>query len=258
VKKRICICELLFLLMTISQIGQAQIVRTSLWPLDSVYDFTIIVRRYDIKFELNKATLMPQDSVFLDSLVGYMKAHNELIIDIRSYAMYTPNKDDERTHLSMYRAMSIGDYLFKRGVSQKQFRAIGCGNTRPLVADEKIIYAKTQREKDSLNNLNRRIEFMLSGYIPQNEKLFALIDSTFIPGSVLRSYAPLFGDSRLRPEAYDFLDSVADFMQHHPRIILAVNVHTDIRASTEFNLEPFGDGEALQGSQIDVIDGLQL
>src|SRR5687767_4424930 len=54
----------------------------ALWKTDSVYKFETVVRRYDIKFEYGKAILLPQDSVFLDSLADFLHDHSELVIEI--------------------------------------------------------------------------------------------------------------------------------------------------------------------------------
>lgn len=231
------------LLFAFEQPSQAQVVRTSLWPADSIYDFSLI-RRYDIEFELNKTTLLPKDSVFLDSLADYLHQHPEIYLEIGVHTMYVP--PERENHLSMNRSSAIAKYLVDKGSAWNRFYIIGYGAQRPVrladgtVLTQKYISSKkSQQERDSLNRLNRRVEFRVRGIIPLNEKLFTLTDSVFIPGNVLRSYNynidDLMQGNQMRPENTPFLDSIAAFLIAHPTLIMEVGAYTDSRGDSKFD-----------------------
>jgi outer membrane protein OmpA-like peptidoglycan-associated protein len=226
---------ILFLLVSISGMSQS-IVHTNLWPLDSSYSFNYIIRRYDIKFDLGKATLLPEDSVFLDSLADFLIIHKELIVAIDVHLVYSSSGDINR--LSSQRAISISDFLVKKGVAREQLVTYGYGCVKPIYPPEVLNKAKTKKEKDSLNLLNRRVEFRVYGFIPANEKLFSLNDSVFTTGEVYRTNQIYFdlAKSSLRPEGKLVLDSIAEFMQQHPNLRFEVGCHLDSRTSVAYSV----------------------
>lgn len=60
---------------------------------------------------------------------------------------------------------------------------------------------------------------------------FAVGDSTFAVGDVMRSYESFFGyaQTTLSADHFEVLDSVAAFMNEHPNVAIEVGVHLDER-----------------------------
>jgi outer membrane protein OmpA-like peptidoglycan-associated protein len=224
---------ILFLLISISGMSQGRGTTCNLNDSDFIH--FIKIRRYDIPFVLGKAALRDSDNIFLDSLANFILLHPQYIIEIGVHSDYVPPAQEN--HLSMYRAMSIGDYLHSKGVPFKNYVQKGYSGTSPLYTEKQIATAKTKKEKDSLRYLNRRVEFRIIGILPPYEKTFALTDFVFIGGSILRNYDYSGNDltqgSEMRPEKRLFLDSIVTFLKAHPTITLEVGVHTDTRGSSE-------------------------
>jgi outer membrane protein OmpA-like peptidoglycan-associated protein len=196
---------------------------------DTAFLAGVPIRTYAIRFELNKPTLLPGDSIFLDSLVNYLKLHKEIRIEIQVHG--NPVPPELAKHIEMNRASAIKDYLHQKGIPNDQLIAKGYGGVRPVYLDKMINTYKTKAEKDSMSALNRRVEFQVRGILSKYVKTFSLNDTVFTEESVLRSwqYQPQYADGpmTLAPAEALFLDSIISFMQLHPSVKLEIGVHTD-------------------------------
>jgi outer membrane protein OmpA-like peptidoglycan-associated protein len=67
---------------------------------------------------------------------------------------------------------------------------------------------------------------------------FAVGDSTFKVGDVMRSYESFFGyaQTTLSADHFEVLDSVAAFMNEHPIVVLEVGVHFDERGRDSYSI----------------------
>jgi len=97
-----------------------------------------------ITFEIDKAHLEPSSFAVLDELRDVMEAHREIpVFEIQGHY---PSLPDRTSSLSKWRAQSVRDYLIKRGVSNSRLRAVGYGDSKPLVrGDTKEGRARNRR-----------------------------------------------------------------------------------------------------------------
>ncbi len=68
-------------------------------------------------------------------------------------------KEKNPLELSQARAMACRDYFISKGIDSARLAVKGWGSTRPIIQQKQIRKVKKQAEKDSLSQLNRRIEF---------------------------------------------------------------------------------------------------
>lgn len=219
----------IFLLLTLFCVipGFSQWAKKDLFLLtDQDMETGDVLRRYDIKFEYNEATLLSSDTIFLDSLANFMNTRNEFIIEIGiHYNLLASN-----SILSKKRAKTIKSYLEGKHVDPEHLQTKSYGDDEPFINPHVVNKAKTERERDSLLNLNSRIEFYIVRIDPTKQKLFTLKDTVFYPGSVLHTYSlPYKPDpADIDRDGRRFLDSIADFLKHHPGIRLQIGVHNTI------------------------------
>jgi outer membrane protein OmpA-like peptidoglycan-associated protein len=109
-----------------------------------------------IYFDLGLMTLKPESSITLDSIVNFIKSHDNIIFEIgvhsdtrtRKYCCSRPTEQ---------RAQSIYNYLIDHGAKKENLKALGYGTSKLLISDKEILKAKTKDIKDSLHTINRRI-----------------------------------------------------------------------------------------------------
>lgn len=194
-----------------------------------------LMRRYDIRFDLNKKSFRPETHIVLDSIAVFLLKHPELTIQISNHTDYeNPNYSSK---LTQSRACAVRDYLVKQTVPNSQLICIGYGHHRKLIPDSLINKEKSKVKQDSLRALNRRMEFRIRSVDANLVPLFSFTDTVFFAGQVWRNYAILFDMSKstLRPESKVIIDSIAKFMRDHPGISIEVGTHTDCRGSDPFN-----------------------
>lgn len=134
------------------------------------------IRIDNINYELGKWELLPQAKTSLDRLVDLLKLNPEAIVEVSAH---TDNTGDEQLNmeLSEKRAASVLKYLNQKGISAKNLKSKGYGESIPLRVNQKTARQyEFLRENDLLNDetieklgnenlkeiargLNRRTEF---------------------------------------------------------------------------------------------------
>ena len=129
----------------------------------------------NIFYEFDKATLTPESTTALDSLVTMMNENPSITIELASHCDYKGN-DDYNQRLAQRRAQSVVDYLIAHGIKADRLTAVGYGESRPKVvrrrlADtydflaegdtltEQFILTLKEDQQEICNSLNRRTEF---------------------------------------------------------------------------------------------------
>ncbi len=131
--------------------------------MDSVVvDFSVT----NVFYDFDKATLRPESSASLDSLVNFMKDNPSLSVEIYSY---TDSKGSVKYNedLSKRRAQSVVDYVVKAGIEEARLVAKGFGDKMP-VAPNKI----GNKDNPEGRQLNRRTEFRIVTDVPSRRILF--------------------------------------------------------------------------------------
>jgi outer membrane protein OmpA-like peptidoglycan-associated protein len=106
----------------------------------------------NINFELNKAALTQKSSDTLNHIAKVLKAHPALHVEI---AGHTDSDGDDAYNLtlSQNRVNSVKVKLMEMEIEAARLKAIGYGETKPLVSND------TKENK----RLNRRVEFIIIG-----------------------------------------------------------------------------------------------
>lgn len=129
----------------------------------------------NIFYEFDKATLTPESTVALDSLVTMMNENPSITIELASHCDYKGNNDYNQ-RLSQRRAESVVNYMIAHGIEADRLTPVGYGEERPKVvrrrlADthefltegdtltEEYILKLKEDEQEICNALNRRTEF---------------------------------------------------------------------------------------------------
>ncbi len=101
----------------------------------------------NIHFVKSKPEMLPESTPELDRLAAFLLRHPELRLDI---AGHTDKVGDtaKNQELSELRARAVASYLVKKGVAADRIKAVGYGDSRPLV-------------KDGNDVRNRRVEFVI-------------------------------------------------------------------------------------------------
>lgn len=205
---------------------------------DGDLDSGSVMRRYDIAFDLSKATLRPEDSLALDSVAGWMKLHPEFMIEIGNHTDIVNRKSSMR--LTEPRANAVRDYLIKKGVQATKLSAVGYGDVRNIIPESKITTVKSKQLQDSMRAVNRRTEFKIIAVYASLMRSFLLTDTIFWPGQVLRDEQKILfelGKTGIRPESKAYLDTIVLFMKAHPLLRIEVDAHTDARGADAYNLK---------------------
>ena len=134
-------------LVTVST-GTAQYDRSVFTPLDTVGSVQLV----NIEFETGKADIRPASMTLIRDIAQYLRRSPKLIMEIRGH---TDNRGgtDINQKLSEARAGAVLTALIQMGVPQSQLRAVGFGETKPLVAND----TEENRRR------NRRTEFAIVG-----------------------------------------------------------------------------------------------
>jgi OOP family OmpA-OmpF porin len=108
------------------------------------------VRMNNIFFDYDKADLKPESNFELTLIVGMLKDHPEIRLEILGHT----DSEGEASYnheLSKYRAEAVASYLKKAGYADRVIRTIGYGELLPIADNE----TPTGRQ------LNRRVELRL-------------------------------------------------------------------------------------------------
>ncbi len=140
-----------------------------------LYDISAPVLIENIFYDFDKATLRPESSVALDSLVDLLKQNPHITIELSSHTDYK-GSDRYNERLSQQRAESVVRYLIQHGIATDRLTPKGYGEGMPKtikkrVAErypflkegdkltEEFITALPEEQQEDCNQLNRRTEF---------------------------------------------------------------------------------------------------
>jgi outer membrane protein OmpA-like peptidoglycan-associated protein len=213
----------------------AQVNQKTFTFLDGQLDSGSVMRRYDILFDVNKATFRPGVSIVLDSLVDWLLLHPEFTVEVSQHMDYYQPKYSQ--NLTQARSKAVCDYFIAHEVPQMQIIPKGYGATRNIISQTLITAEKNKAKQDSMRAINRRVDFKIVRIDPKLMHQFTLQDTVFWPGEVFRSYNIIFdvNASRLRPESLPYLDTLVIFLKAHPQLKIEIGCHTDTRGSLAYN-----------------------
>ncbi len=109
-----------------------------------------LIRLKNIYFETDRDELQPRSEYELLKLVGILKAHPTMQIEIIGHTD-TQGSDEYNLLLSKQRAMQVIAFLMKRSISGSRLQAIGKGSREPIA----------DNADDQTRPLNRRVEFRI-------------------------------------------------------------------------------------------------
>jgi len=110
----------------------------------------IIIRLFNIYFDLAKATIRKEAQKYLFKLIDYLKNNPEIKIEIGGHTDST-GTEEFNYKLSLKRAEAIKNFMVQRGVAPERIIARGYGSQFPI--------APNTNEKN--RQLNRRTEFVV-------------------------------------------------------------------------------------------------
>lgn len=106
----------------------------------------------NINFEVNKATISEKSHTTIENIATVLKKNTAVHVEIAGHTDNTGNETHNLT-LSQKRVDSVKQQLVNSGVDASRLKAIGYGQTEPLVSND------TQENR----RLNRRVEFKVIG-----------------------------------------------------------------------------------------------
>ena len=140
-----------------------------------LYNISAPVLIENIFYDFDKATLRPESSVALDSLVDLLNQNPHITIELSAHTDYK-GSDQYNERLSQQRAESVVRYLIQHGIASDRLTPKGYGESMPKqikkrVAEkypflkegdkltEEFITALPEEQQEECNQLNRRTEF---------------------------------------------------------------------------------------------------
>lgn len=130
----------------------------------------------NIFYDFDKATLRPESTLALDSLIELLNENSNITIELSAHTDYR-GSEDYNERLSQRRAESVVNYLIEHGIAEDRLKPVGYGKMKPKtvkrrltetypwlkegdVLTEAFIKALDDEEKQEIcNQLNRRTEF---------------------------------------------------------------------------------------------------
>jgi len=98
-----------------------------------------VTLKNEILFDSGKATLKKATSVELDHIHSVLRSkYSGKQIDVVGHTDTDPIKKSkwkDNWELSAQRALSVLRYLVKRGISEKEIQAVGCGQSQPIASN---------------------------------------------------------------------------------------------------------------------------
>ena len=132
----------------------------------------------NIFYDFDKATLRPESTTALDSLVEMLNENPSITIELSAHTDYRGSAEyNER--LSQRRAESVVNYLIEKGIAQDRLKPVGYGKMKPktvkrkltetypwlkegdVLTEEFITALKDEEKQEICNQLNRRTEFVV-------------------------------------------------------------------------------------------------
>ena len=110
------------------------------------------IKKRRIQFMFGKAKLAAKSEIILDEIIALLEKYPHMKIEI---AGHTDNMGDKNNNLilSQNRSQNIKEYMVTQGIDEKRLRAVGYGETQPLVPNN----TRVRRW------MNRRVEFKVLG-----------------------------------------------------------------------------------------------
>ena len=129
----------------------------------------------NIFYVFNKADLLPESTVALDSLVMMLNENPNITIELSAHTDYR-GSDEYNKALSQKRAETVVDYLIKKGIAADRLTPVGYGEEQPKkirkkvaehypwlkegdILTEEFITKLKPDQQETANALNRRTEF---------------------------------------------------------------------------------------------------
>ncbi len=142
------------------------------FPLASI---TAPVLIDNIFYDFDRATLRPESSLALDSLVTLLNANPHVAIELSAHCDYKGNAEYNK-RLSQRRAETVVRYLVDKGIAADRLEPKGYGKESPKrvrrrlterypylkendVLTEEFILTLSEEQQEECNQLNRRTEF---------------------------------------------------------------------------------------------------
>ena len=140
-----------------------------------LYNISAPVLIENIFYDFDKATLRPESSTALDSLVDLLKQNAHITIELSAHTDYK-GSDQYNERLSLQRAESVVRYLIQHGIASDRLTPKGYGEGKPKTIKKKVaekypflkegdklteefITALPEEQQEICNQLNRRTEF---------------------------------------------------------------------------------------------------
>ena len=140
-----------------------------------LYDISAPVLIENIFYDFDKATLRPESSVALDSLVDLLKQNPHITIELSAHTDYK-GSDQYNERLSQQRAESVVRYLIQHGIASDRLTPKGYGESMPKLIKKRVaekypflkegdklteafITTLPEEQQEECNQLNRRTEF---------------------------------------------------------------------------------------------------
>ena len=152
----------------------------------------------NIFYDFDKATLRPESTTALDSLIDLLNENPSITIELSAHTDYRGSAAyNER--LSQRRAESVVNYLIEHGIAEERLKPVGYGKEKPktvkrkltetypwlkegdVLTEEFITALKDEEKQEICNQLNRRTEFIVlrttygmdvkSESVPSSEKV---------------------------------------------------------------------------------------
>jgi outer membrane protein OmpA-like peptidoglycan-associated protein len=140
-----------------------------------LYNISAPVLIENIFYDFDKATLRPESSAALDSLVSLLNENANITIELSAHTDYK-GTEQYNERLSQQRAESVVRYLIQHGIAADRLTAKGYGEGKPKAIKRKVaekypflkegdklteefISQLPEEEQEQCNQLNRRTEF---------------------------------------------------------------------------------------------------
>jgi len=105
----------------------------------------------NIYYDFDKATLKPESYTELNKLYNFLKENPKMKIEIDGHTDSKGSMEYNQT-LSQNRALSVRNYLIKKGIPSDRIVSKGFGKTHPLASND---------DEEEGRELNRRTEFVI-------------------------------------------------------------------------------------------------
>lgn len=135
------------------------------------------VKLDNIYYDFDRATLRPESKEGLDAIIAMMNENPNITIEMSAHTDYKGDDEYNRV-LSHQRAQSVIDYLINAGIDGARLSAIGYGEIKPFIIDERhnklfdflpigtelteeYILSLPEEQQEVANQINRRTEFII-------------------------------------------------------------------------------------------------